>query len=699
MSRPSAFSVYASHFLNATNALNKSFAAPSETTEPLFFSVTEGSHLGDDESPRDDKHDNESDVGDDGFPRLVGSELFGIPEDDDDSDGDQFHGRNGASTLNVAGPSTSTTRALKPPDDPYLDDTDIEDALNSTQDIPLIRSPSPSSPRQQKRQHTQGWLAHFSHSRNHSPLNPMSPELSSPSSSPRSSSSEPPDYLLGRAPTPPPTRTTLSESLLPRDGVSRILFTLPDQSRIPRRKYNDYAWTAIWCTGLLFCGVGSILVLFVTTAPSKKPSRDKQPTPYFTITHAIPLLTLVTILSSAVSYVHLLLLRLAVRPVLMGTALAVPVALILGAAWSFAGSFIWEDGAENTWGETVGLRIFSIVPLICAFFSARALYNRRHALLRTVSVVELSTTVVLDHPPILLLSLGLLLVAFIASIPFLSLILRLTLIGYYSSDKSYHIAGYAGWLALLATIIWIWSWGIVRGVLKVSVSGVVGSWYFRNTESEFSRPAIEITERAFTRASGPSLGSICVSTLVLTFTQVSIFILRSLQRISTPPQLMFLSSLHPLGVLAGLIAVLETLGSYTLTYIGLTGDKFWESAKQSRALASSGGRGGRLKGSRAGDYSLLSYLLLLSSLSVALFAAVGGYIFAAHTLSGPSNAPLMALLTGGVTFMTVRFGIGVGEDAADALFLCYRMDLNAGARNCKEAFEAFEGNRQPAGEV
>lgn len=243
--------------------------------------------------------------------------------------------------------------------------------------------------------------------------------------------------------------------------------------------------------------------------------------------------------------------------------------------------------------------------MICAFFAARSLYNRRKALLRTVSVVELSTTVVLNHPPILLLSLGLLLVALIASIPFLSLILRLTLIGYYTSEPgtaAWHISGYAGWLAFLATVIWVWSWGVVRGVLKVAVSGVVGDWYFNNLEPEPARPTTyEVTHAAFSRASGPSLGSICVSTLVLTFTQVTIFILRSLRRISTPPQLYFLASLHPLELIAGLIAILDSLGSYTLTYIGLTGEKFWVSAKQSRELVSNSGKGSRSKGSRAGD--------------------------------------------------------------------------------------------------
>lgn len=93
--------------------------------------------------------------------------------------------------------------------------------------------------------------------------------------------------------------------------------------------------------------------------------------------------------------------------------------------------------------------------------------------------------------------------------------------------------------------------------------------------------------------------------------------------------------------------------------------------------------------------ALLSYLLTLSSLSIALVAAVGGYIFAAHSLHGPGNAFLMALLTGGVTFMTVKFGVGVGEDAADALFLCHKLDLAAGTEHSPDVYEAVSGSVQP----
>ncbi|KAG8881220.1 hypothetical protein FRB97_009789 [Tulasnella sp. 331] len=710
MARPNPFSIYASQFINnASTAINRSIYPENETPEPLFFSTTEGSHLAQSkdsilqQQPRDDAEG--SDVDDEGYPKLSGSRgdvMHTHQEDEEDYDNDQY----------AAGPSSLHHNARAPQklsDDPYLDDAELEEEYALHEDVdsmPLIASGT-RSPMRATPAPAPGWLAHFSVSRHNSPLPPKhqssrsssSESLSSPPSSPRTSDSSDPPPFLDRDASSPPTRTTLSESLLPRDGISRTLFTLPEPGRVPRRKYNDSTWTALWCTALLMCALGSIVILFVTTSPSSPSTPERPPTPYFTISHAVPLLTLITMFSSAVSYAHLILLRYAVRPVLMGTALTVPVSLFVGAAWSFSGSFLYEDGMESTWSETVGLRLFSLIPLALSILSARSLYHRRKALLRTVAVVEISTSVVLEHPPVLGLSLCLLLGGLVASLPFLSLILRLTLIGYYSSShghQEWHLRGYAGWLAVLVTAVWIWSWSVIRGALRVSVSGVVGSWYFSRLEALQSRPEpLAATHAAFARAHGASLGSICVATLVLTITQSSIFVLRSLRRMSTPPQLSFLAPLHPLELVSGLIGIFESLSSHTLTYIGLTGEGFWPGSRRAKELLSGNGKAGRAKGSRSGDYALLSYLLTLSSLSIALVAAVGGYIFAAHSLHGPGNAFLMALLTGGVTFMTVKFGVGVGEDAADALFLCHKMDLAAGTEHSQQVYEAFEGKRQP----
>ena len=101
-----------------------------------------------------------------------------------------------------------------------------------------------------------------------------SPELSDGQlgsiSSQHSDSQGEPDHLLDHpqppspSPTPPVTRVELTESLLPRDNLNRSIFSLPDPGRIPRHKYNDSPWIAIWCTSLLLCTVGLILTFFLT---------------------------------------------------------------------------------------------------------------------------------------------------------------------------------------------------------------------------------------------------------------------------------------------------------------------------------------------------------------------------------------------------------------------------------------------------
>lgn len=297
------FSVYASHFINASTALNKSLYPESETPEPLFFSVTEGSHLAHSKEQVDAAHsdDEHSDLDEDGYPRLVGSGGSALRRtvrrstDEQDSNSDQY--RAGPSHHNKPQPTK------KPSDDPYLDDEDLDEELGSPRNMdsmPLIAS-GPRSPVSRGgglAAPAQGWLAHFSHSRNPTPLDtrldsprsPRSSESSSPTSGRSSDSSDPPPFL-DDLPSPPPTRTTLSESLLPRDGISRSLFTLPDPHRIPRRKYNDSAWTAAWCTALLLCGLGFIITLFVTVRLIPAKSCPKSSIYYFAYPGFAPLNT------------------------------------------------------------------------------------------------------------------------------------------------------------------------------------------------------------------------------------------------------------------------------------------------------------------------------------------------------------------------------------------------------------------------
>lgn len=319
-----SFAAYASQFLNRQQNESSSLSS----SQPLFFSFTSdgGSRAG-------NPHDADLDDLDD--PHLRASEHM----------------------------SRHTVRDAYAPDDedddPYLR-LDEEEAGISRRPQYSQRLLDASEAGSSK-----GWLAHASPLRSPSPPasessvdsrppapHILSPPLSPPAQHPRF---QPPPPL----PPPPRTEPTLSltESLLPRDGHTRPVdvFSLPDPRFIPRsrRKYNDSTWTAAWLTGVGICYFCSLLILFLVSRPSKRTTHGAI-LPYTTLLHTVPLTTILIVLSAIVAYAHIFLLRIFVKPVMVGTSVFIPATLFISAVWAFVGSFMWDGDKEPTWGETVG---------------------------------------------------------------------------------------------------------------------------------------------------------------------------------------------------------------------------------------------------------------------------------------------------------------------------------------------------------
>jgi len=317
----SSFATYASQFLNRQRSIGGATSLSPE--QPLFFSFStdDGSQHGSGHLHREYA----SDLDDGGDPHLRSSE-------------------------NTAGlTSMANTRREMPDDgdDPYLRLDEVDPGSH----YPAYSAHLESShvPSEQSR----GWLAHQP-----AQLGPLSSSSSELDDSPP----VPPPPKVRAAftpspPPPPPLSLSLTESLLPRDGHTRPidLFSLPDPrylSSRSRRKFHDSIWTSIWLTGLSICVISSLLSLFLTRKPSDTPRSF--PLPYTTFLHTIPLLVILTFISAAVSYAHILLLRIFVKPVLIGTSVFIPATLLISSIWSFAGSFMWEGDMVPTWGETWG---------------------------------------------------------------------------------------------------------------------------------------------------------------------------------------------------------------------------------------------------------------------------------------------------------------------------------------------------------
>ncbi|WVF66040.1 hypothetical protein IAT40_000778 [Kwoniella sp. CBS 6097] len=460
------------------------------------------------------------------------------------------------------------------------------------------------------------------------------------------------------------------------------------------RKYKDSGPLALWLTSLMGVLIGLCFVWGSTDPPPKSPEATPRSAP--SIVPLIPFLFFLLIPSLLLPPAFFLLLRNTVRPVLMMTSVIIPCSLFLCGIWAASASFDTSglSGVEQDqrWWGTTGLQIGAGILLLLSMFFARLVYLRRRKLERAAAVVELSTNLLLTHQPLLLLTPLLLAVFALTSIPILTLLVRLGTVGYWRLPREntwvFHIRPYAGWLIFLVTLIWVWTWGVIRGVGKVAVAGVVGEWYFHREETSHP-PAMEIATAAVHRATGTSLGSICIGAGIVATVRVVGRSAAELKRVTNPKSKILPTPLHFLTALAPIFTiiagVLDQLNGYALVYVGITGEAFWPSARRTVGLA------GRRKGGKLLDYTYIKLLLTLSSTAMGLFTATAGYLYMTHSLSNPGYAPVAALLCGGLPFLAVRVGAAVLGDVADALFICYMIDREAGGSHSEKAKEAFSG--------
>ncbi|KAI0689420.1 plasma-membrane choline transporter-domain-containing protein [Cytidiella melzeri] len=512
------------------------------------------------------------------------------------------------------------------------------------------------------------------------------------SPSPPSRPPLPPPLRISSPPSPPPIG--LTESLLPRD---RHVFSLPDPRYPVRRKFNDATWTAVWLSAVSACVLLSLLVLFVTHKPSDRPSKSL---PYTTLLRTIPTITVLVVLSAIVSYAHVLFLRVFLKPVIVGTAVFVPATLFLSALCAFVGSFTVDDDHEPTWGETTGLRLFSLVPLVLSLITGRRLLHLPRALHTTSTLLTLTTRILYNQPFLLALSPAVLLLSLLASIPFATLAFRLLLIGYMTRDPSgfvWHLHAWANW-AIAATLgLWLWTWGVARGILRVSCAGVIGAWYFANQDIPPPPPgSTHEIHAALFRATQPSLGSVVLASLILAVVRMIALACAALRALPPylPPYMRLLS------VAAGMLAaylenVTNQLSTYALVYIGLSGERCMTSARRARALT--GAVESEAYKQKFRTEPPLT-MLTIAPLTLTFPFALTTYLFVAHTLDAPDEALEAALLAGVVTALVGLFCVGLVKDTADTLYMCYCIDKDTGMKHREEVFSAFEYNtpRPPA---
>ena len=130
------------------------------------------------------------------------------------------------------------------------------------------------------------------------------------------------------------------------------------------------------------------------------------------------------------------------------------------------------------------MRLFSLVPLVLCLYTARRLVHLPREIHTASSLLTLTTHLLAENPFLLGLSPAVLLAALVGSIPFITLAFRLLLIGYTrhphgrDSGWEWHVREWENWAIECKIGVWLWSWGVARGLLRVACAGVIGAWYF-----------------------------------------------------------------------------------------------------------------------------------------------------------------------------------------------------------------------------
>ncbi|CDR87290.1 uncharacterized protein SPSC_00416 [Sporisorium scitamineum] len=198
----------------------------------------------------------------------------------------------------------------------------------------------------------------------------------------------------------------------------------------------------------------------------------------------------------------------------------------------------------------------------------------------------------------------------------------------------------------------------------------------------------EVVRVSFARATGPALGSICMSALILAIVKTLTVVAETARRISSAttqrrvPKLLQ-PLMHVVVLLAGLGAVLQSYSDLALVYVGVTGDGFWTAAKKSAQLVSRGGVQGVMEG------LVINLVLNLTTIALSFLAGLVGFLFSAHQLHVPADAPLVGLLCGLLPYWTLRLCADVLSNASDTLYLCYAIDHASNDEHCPKAAEAF----------
>ncbi|KAI4847148.1 hypothetical protein E4T44_04683 [Aureobasidium sp. EXF-8845] len=516
----------------------------------------------------------------------------------------------------------------------------------------------------------------------------------------------PPAFQTFQPSVPPPTSTFLPQETDPESAYAHPRPPSPDADDVPATvilpaqapSRHDMFWSQLYKICVFGMFATFVLVWFHTSTPSsKKPLGD---TIYSALTSSINLLLWDTVITVIVAMLWLALLREYVRVLVFLMLVSVPVILFSFSLYPFISSY------KGAWhGNSVQDRVmrwFSFVPAVIACVWVYSIYKGRHSLGKAIGILEFACRIVTASPSLTLLGFGTLGVVVCFTWIWMGMFTRLFLGGHMSKLQTFIIDLNTWWLGFFFVMVYLWTLGVIAGVQRATTAATVSQWYFHRLS--VPAPSSNTVVRAsFMHATGPMLGTVCLSTFLSLLIRLPLIIL--------PRRIASLVTLCAFSMVPTSLAALTN--PLTLTYAAIHSQSLSISARGLSQLhfvsntsptttlnpsvfAAHPGSGGTMM-----PYRLAKLLLHATRFIMSFGLGFGGWVSTARNVQlagggfkGSLYAYVVGLIAATIGWAVLGAIEGVIGGVVDASVVCWASETGgrggaSEARYCREAGELF----------